>query len=420
MNEGADADTAHISPVGDRGLWRNRDFLVPYLAESQSIAGDQIGRVALSILVFDRTGSAAWTALTYALTFLPAILGGIVLGGVGDRFPRVWVMVATDVFRAALFLAVAVRGVPLPVVVGLVAVTFFVGPAFTAAMVSRLAATLAPDRFRAASGIRMITSQATQVAGFAAGGIIVAVVHPRVALVIDAATFAVSAAVVAVALGRDRSRVPAGPPAGEAATPAADPVPAPSLWSDPLRPLILLVALAGFFVVPEGLAVPVAHDLGASSRVAGLLLAAGPLGSAVGAALLVTFIPPRRSLTVARVMAIGCGAPLIATAALSAWPLVLVCWALSGALWAFQVDVAAALMQVVQDGARARVVSRASAVLLGVQGVGLIVFGAVGEWLGSDWAVSLAGLLGVGCALVIALPVLSGRPARMDGPDPSA
>ena len=123
----------------------------------------------------------------------------------------------------------------------------------------------------------------------AVGGLIVAVVHPRAALVINAATFAVSALIIALALGRTGKCAALEHRAQEVPAPAAGRTAAPSLWREPLRPLVLLVALAGFFVVPEGLAVPVAHDLGASSRVAGLLLAAGPLGSAVGATLLVRF-----------------------------------------------------------------------------------------------------------------------------------
>lgn len=426
MSRGTNADAADLSPT-DRGLWRNRDFLVPYLAESQSIAGDQIGRVALSILVFDRTGSAAWTALTYALTFLPAILGGIVLGGVGDRFPRVWVMVATDVLRAALFLVVAVRGLPLPVVVGVVAVTFFLGPAFSAAMVSRMAATLVPDRFRTATGIRMVTSQVAQVAGFGAGGIVVAVVHPRAALVINAATFAVSAVLVGALLGhppRDSARDPDAEPAVLREGSIPEPPPTARLWRDPwLRHLMLLTGLAAFFIVPEGLAVPVAHELGVRSSVTGLLLAAGPLGSAVGAILLVRYVPRRAGLRTARFMAVACGVPLVVTAALPPWPVVIACWAVSGALWAFQVDVATTLVHAVDERVRSTTIARASAVLLGAQGLGLVVFGALASWAGARWGVALAGIAGTVSASGIVLgsyrrSTVQNGPADRHGDEP--
>lgn len=44
-------------------------------AELFSVAGDQLARVALAILVFQRTDSATLTGLTYALTFVPSFFG---------------------------------------------------------------------------------------------------------------------------------------------------------------------------------------------------------------------------------------------------------------------------------------------------------------------------------------------------------
>src|SRR4051794_9572143 len=84
---------AVLAVPGFRALW---------LAELLSVAGDQLARVALAVLVFGRTGSASWSALTYALTFLPALFGGVLLGGLADRFPRRRVMVVADLARAWL------------------------------------------------------------------------------------------------------------------------------------------------------------------------------------------------------------------------------------------------------------------------------------------------------------------------------
>jgi hypothetical protein len=63
------------------------EFRALWSAELLSIAGDQLARVALSILVFTATGSATLTGLTYALTFAPSLLGGIFLTGLADRSP---------------------------------------------------------------------------------------------------------------------------------------------------------------------------------------------------------------------------------------------------------------------------------------------------------------------------------------------
>ena len=410
MGSGAELDSSDKLAGAKHALFRNPDFLVPYLAESQSLGGDQIGRVALSILVFDRTGSTGFTALTYALTFVPSVLGGFLLGGLGDRLPRRVVMVASDVLRAVLFAVLAIHGLSLALITVIVAVAFFVEPAFSAAFVSRLADVLEADAFRTATGLRMITAQSANVAGFAVGGVVVAVLSPSGALLVNAATFAVSALIMGVLL-RDVARSPS-PPAepGDRAGAPDEPVGATLLRNPRLRHLLLLTALAAFFVVPEGLAVPVAHQLGVSTTIAGLLLAAGPLGSAVGAAVLVRTSRPERGLQTAHLMAMGCGVPLIVTAFLPPWPVVLVCWAASGALWAYQVEVVTAFVSAIDERDRSRAIARASAVLVGGQGVGLLVFGVVGDWWGAQWGVAGAGMLGIVAAVVV---VFGTQPRRL-------
>src|SRR5260370_12100075 len=70
---------ADVFAVGEfRALW---------LAQLLSVAGDQLARVALMVLVYDRTRSALWSALTFAVTFLPWIVGGLGLSGLAARLP---------------------------------------------------------------------------------------------------------------------------------------------------------------------------------------------------------------------------------------------------------------------------------------------------------------------------------------------
>ncbi len=85
-----------------RSLLRDREFLILTITEFFSLAGDQLARVALTVLVFDRTNSALQAAVTYALTFIPAAIGGPLLSGLADRRPRRSVMIAADLVRAPL------------------------------------------------------------------------------------------------------------------------------------------------------------------------------------------------------------------------------------------------------------------------------------------------------------------------------
>ncbi|HET6876622.1 MAG TPA: MFS transporter [Jatrophihabitans sp.] len=396
------ADTGQSSP-GLRDVFRNRTFAVLYSAETQSIAGDQLARVALSVLVFQQTGSAAATAATYAATYLPAVLGGWVLGRLGDRYPRRAVMVGCDLARAALFAAMTIPGLPLAAVIAFLIGAVFLGPAFSASQVSYLSTVLDKASFRVATGLRMVTGQAAQVAGFAVGGVLVAVLHPHGALLVDAATYLISAVAVGALRSAPPSRAGAcrAPDGAEAASVAA---PRRSLRRDgQLWAMAGLSVLAGFFVVPEGLAVPFGARTGATTVQIGLLLAALPLGGALGAALLVHVVPPARRLAAARWMAIGCGLPLLVPAFVHHWSAAMVCWLVSGVLGAYQVEIVTSLVHRIPDASRSRILGILSASLLGAQGLGVLAFGLVARLVPVATTIAIAGLAGSCLALVLGL-----------------
>jgi predicted MFS family arabinose efflux permease len=407
MTGGAIAAEPAKRPARFADVLRVRAFAVLYAAETQSIAGDQLARVALSVLVFRRTGSATATALTYAATYLPAILGGVLLAGFGDRLPRRLVMIGCDLARAALFAVMAVSGLPTAAVVALLVVAVFLRPAFSASAVSYLAASLEPELFRAGNGLRMIGNQIAQVAGFAIGGVLVAAVSPRGALLINAGTYVLSAVLVAALLRPVRASDPAGDPARgprRLPTVASGRDVWQALWGDrQLRALLALSALAGLFVVAEGLAVPFAAGSGASTAEIGVLLAAIPLGSAAGIPLLVRAVRVSRRGFAASWMAVGCGIPLAVTALIPHWQAALGLWFVSGALAAYQVEIMTAIVQRTPDRLRARVVGLCSSVLVGAQGLGLAVFGAVANAWTPARSIGLAGLVGavLACVLVV-------------------
>src|SRR4051812_47710245 len=100
--------------VGFRDVLAVTEFRALFSAQLVSVTGDQLARVALSILVYDRTNSPGWAALTYALTFLPDLVGGPLLSGLADRHPPRTVMVLADVLRALAVAVMAAPGLPLP------------------------------------------------------------------------------------------------------------------------------------------------------------------------------------------------------------------------------------------------------------------------------------------------------------------
>lgn len=122
------------NPEGGRGNFSAAlscaEFRAMWAAEALSVVGDQLARVALALVVFDRTSSASLTELTYALTFAPSVLGGFFLSRLADRYARRAVIVSTDVVRSGLAIAMALPGLPLPAMWCLVGVLTLVGAPF--------------------------------------------------------------------------------------------------------------------------------------------------------------------------------------------------------------------------------------------------------------------------------------------------
>src|SRR5215471_5674614 len=102
-----------------RDVFAVAEFRALWLAQLLSVAGDQLARVALTVLVYERTASALLAAVTFVASIIPLFVGGLVLGGLADRFPRRTVMITCDVLRCALVLLMVVPGVPVAALVAL-------------------------------------------------------------------------------------------------------------------------------------------------------------------------------------------------------------------------------------------------------------------------------------------------------------
>ena len=64
--------------------------------------GDWAGRLALTVVVYERSQSAAWAAAVTVVALLPWIGPGQMLATLADRYGRTTVMITSDLARAAL------------------------------------------------------------------------------------------------------------------------------------------------------------------------------------------------------------------------------------------------------------------------------------------------------------------------------
>ena len=377
-----------------------REYAALYAAQITSLLGDQAARVAMSMLVLNRSESPLLAALAFAVSYLPWIVGGPILSPLADRRPRREVMVRCDLVRAVAVACMALPGMPLWLLFALLLGSSLLMAPFEAARAATLPDVLTGDRYVVGSALANITSQFGQVAGLVLGGAMVGVLTPRGALLADAVTFALSAVFIAKGV---RHR----PAVARRATPTlrSDMVEgARVVYRSAVLRSILLLAWTGaaFAVVQEGLAPTYARRLGYGPLATGLLVAASPLGTVVGA-LVVGRLAPSTRLRLMRPLAAAAFVPLAATALYPpVWAAGLL-WGLSGVGLAYQIPANAAFMVAVPAEARGRAFGLAQSGIQALQGLSIAGAGALALMLEPHQVIALAGVAGLACVGLLGL-----------------
>lgn len=190
-----------LAPLEVPGFGR---LLVSYLINE---LGDSIALVALSVLVYDRTGDPlATTALFIAAKFLPALLAPLLTARV-DQLAAQRVLPALYGIEALAFVGLAFLAedflLTLVLLLALVDGTLaLVGRGLTRGLTATI---LGPrGQLRDGNALLNVAFGAASVVGLGAGGLLVASSGVQTALLLDAASFAVIALVLATARGLPR------------------------------------------------------------------------------------------------------------------------------------------------------------------------------------------------------------------------
>ncbi|MDR8409142.1 MFS transporter [Nonomuraea sp. 3-1Str] len=431
-----------------------REFRVLFGSFALMIAGDSVKMLALSVLVYARTGSPGLSAAAYMAGWLPYILGGIFLLSLADRLPARPLMVTGELVRVAVCLALAYGGLPVWAMLTLVLVTGLFSPVFGAARSAMLPEVLPGDGFVLARSLMGVTSAGAQIAGLALGGAFLAAAGPGGALGVTAALAAMGAAVLWVGLPRRpaRNAASAAPArnaasadqAGDAASadqargaasanqagdgPGGGPAGGPGqgapggavrvtlrvngllLRDRRVRGLLLAswlppACLAG----AEAMVVPY---LGGQGR-AGTVLAAAAVGMAAGEFAVGRFAAPGLRERLSLPLAVLLGLPWLGFLAgpEMGWASVLAAVATSGL--AYQLGLQRRFLEAVPEEARGQAFGLLSAGLMTGQAAGAALGGVLGEAAGPGVAIAAAGAAGVVAALALARVL---RPAAGGGP----
>jgi MFS family permease len=370
--------------------------------------GDSIAIVALSVLVFDQSGSAMATAgLFLAAKFLPAFLSPVVVARV-DQFRARWVLATIYASEAVVFagLAYLVTHYSFAAVLALALVDGTL--ALTARALSRgaAAAVLEPAALlREGNALMNVGFGVAIVVGTLVGGVIVAELGADTGLAIDAGSFLLVAAIM--------SRLTAIPEDHSAAEPLLDRLRAGlrHVRTHPALPLLLTgqaIALMLFYLVIPIEVVYAKRTLGVGDAGFGLLLGSWSAGILVGSLLYVRLVAVGAvALLASSTLAIGLAYAGMAFA--DSLTVACVLSVVGGVGNGFQwVSVMTTLQEATPKALQARVVGLLESIGAAMPGIGFLLGGA----LTSLWSPRVAyGVAGFGVVLV-ALAALTILPRR--------
>ncbi|MFA5069271.1 MAG: MFS transporter [Candidatus Omnitrophota bacterium] len=196
-----------------RDILREPDFLFLWLGQIISQFGDKLIMMALVGLVSNKTpGSAYEMAKLFSFVVIPVFLIGPIAGVYSDRWSRKWTMIISDCVRGLLVMAIAAYWIlvpslkPLFPVYILVFLIFTVTRFFIPAKMAIVPELLTEDKILKGNSLLHITGMIASAIGFGMGGIMISspLIGVKGGLLIDAATFFLSAALLTFVSGSGR------------------------------------------------------------------------------------------------------------------------------------------------------------------------------------------------------------------------
>ncbi|WP_462413263.1 MFS transporter [Neobacillus sp. Marseille-QA0830] len=165
--------------------------------KSFSDLGTYMDMIAINVLMYVATGSSTWLAATMAVRTFGGVLSSLLSGVIADRFDRRKIMIWTDVFRAIIILAI----LPFPNPIVILIVCFLIGLTtsfFAVSYSAEIPQIFGKDRVLETNSLISRLSSISIVLGFIGAGVITDFLGYQVTLVIDAATYIISAVVLIV------------------------------------------------------------------------------------------------------------------------------------------------------------------------------------------------------------------------------
>ncbi|BCJ46902.1 membrane protein [Actinoplanes ianthinogenes] len=390
-----------------REVFAEPRFRVLFLARTAAIAAESLRIFALSVFVFERTGSALWSALAFAAGFLPQLAGGLLLGALTDRVRPRPLIVAGYLSGGAAALLIALADVPVAVQLAVIGLVACGTPVFMGATSRLVADVLTGDAYVLGRAVFNAASSGAQLLGLAFGGVAVATAGPRQALLVAAGGHVLAALIVRVGLPDLESS-----PGERGSAVRASLHGARALLGDPLiRRLLLVQWLPSACVAgAEALLVAYATARDFPAGAAGALMAALPIGMLLGDLVVGRWVRPARRERLAAPLVLLAGGPLAVLAAGLPLGATLTVLIISGTGHAFQLGLQRPLLEATPEPRRGQMFALLSTGLMTLQGVSPVLLGTVAQFTTPALAIGVAGAATTLCAVLVPGPVNRARP----------
>jgi predicted MFS family arabinose efflux permease len=415
-----------------------RDYALIWTAGLVSDTGDWLLMIALPLFAFEATGSALGASTVFLVELVPLLLLGSVLGVFVDRWDRRRTIVVTALLQAvALLPLLAATPDRMGIVYAVAAVEAVLGAVINPARQALVPSLVEPDQLARGNALIAVSDSLARLIGSPLGGLAFAAGGLPGVVLADAATFLVTAGLVALMRPGPADLPRTGRRRGAEAAAVTAERRVLREWADGLavvarsRTLRTLAAITALGSVSQGLflvlfIVYVTRDLGAGDAGVGLLRGVQAIGGVLGGLLsgmLVRRLHPR-SL-------VGGGYLVFGALSLLTWNLAPFTTALAvyvGLFIAMGVPAVATatgeitlVQTVTPPNALGRVIAAMTTVAGAAQGAGLLLGGLLAEHLDVvailDGQAALYLLCGVIALLALRPPprVLPRNPPGMPG-----
>ena len=182
--------------MGSAQLLRsNRAYRLLFIATLGSLLGTWLATIALTVDVYDHTHSGTWVSALLIAVFLPTVVVGVAVGPLLDRLSRRKLMIASDLLRAAVFVALPFVDRPASIV-ALAGVAGIGNAVYRPTVNAAMPNLLAEDELERGNALFQTIENMAWAVGPVAGGAIVALSGTQAAYWINAVSFVFSALII--------------------------------------------------------------------------------------------------------------------------------------------------------------------------------------------------------------------------------